>query len=221
MVANNCPKCQHDDMIRKVSAILDQEINKISTNVPVTNVYTDGNGKAHTYRTYEESKTTQVSVLAQRLMPPNKPSAGIDWGKGVKGVSTLGKVIGVFLIVGLISFLCIGVLYSYQVLSNSSEVPQSTLIKAIVLFVIISLVVIAIIGLVWFSSHGLLRRYGHNMSQKHAERKDIVENQEIPQWMHAMQRWDKLYYCDRDGVVFVPGEGTYAPVDRMINYIYR
>ncbi len=34
-------------------------------------------------------------------------------------------------------------------------------------------------------------------------------------WRVAMNRWQKLYYCSRDDVVFIPGEGRAVPPNRM------
>ena len=35
----------------------------------------------------------------------------------------------------------------------------------------------------------------------------------------AMDRWDQLYYCERDDCVFVPGDDTYAPIAQMEKYL--
>ena len=39
------------------------------------------------------------------------------------------------------------------------------------------------------------------------------------QWQGKLKRWDKLYFCHRDDIIFVPGEGTYASVEEMKEYL--
>lgn len=39
--------------------------------------------------------------------------------------------------------------------------------------------------------------------------------------MGMRERLDRLFVCMRDAVVFVPGEGEFAPIDRMERIIYR
>lgn len=36
----------------------------------------------------------------------------------------------------------------------------------------------------------------------------------------AMKRWDYLYYCSRDGILFVPGGDRYTKVGDMMRYLY-
>jgi hypothetical protein len=36
-----------------------------------------------------------------------------------------------------------------------------------------------------------------------------------------MDNWDNLYYCHRDDCVFVPGKGTYAPIEKLQQYLYE
>ena len=47
-------------------------------------------------------------------------------------------------------------------------------------------------------------------------------NSQIPQqYRDVMERWEELYFCHRDDVVFIPGQGTYAPVEKMNEYLQR
>ena len=39
-------------------------------------------------------------------------------------------------------------------------------------------------------------------------------------WQQAYARWEKLYYCGRDDVIFIPGEKTSAPVADMMVYVH-
>jgi hypothetical protein len=35
-----------------------------------------------------------------------------------------------------------------------------------------------------------------------------------------MSRWEKLYYCGRDDIIFIPGEKTCSNVADMLVYLY-
>ena len=48
------------------------------------------------------------------------------------------------------------------------------------------------------------------------------ENDQIPQrYRDVMERWEELYFCHRDDVVFIPGERTYRAVDQMNEYLLK
>ena len=226
---NSCPVCRHSDQIRKVSAILDQEIHKITTRVPVTEVYTDSKGKVHSYPSYQNVNSTQASQLAQRLAPPPKPSVGFNWG-------TLFKILGIFgLIDGIITFgglflVALVVVGTASVspgdfiaelqreMPSISEIPLAKVILGLapnfflcVIGPLFSFLVIPIASLL----------VGQRLSAKHKAQAAVIQNQEIPRWLQAMERWERLYYCERDGVVFIPGGISSAPVAQMMNFIYR
>jgi hypothetical protein len=40
-------------------------------------------------------------------------------------------------------------------------------------------------------------------------------------WGAATARWERLYLCERDGVVFVPGEGSWAPLAEVDAYVWE
>jgi len=49
-----------------------------------------------------------------------------------------------------------------------------------------------------------------------------MHNQRIlDRWQSAINRWENLYYCHRDDCVFVPGKGTYAPIEEYYKYLYE
>lgn len=37
----------------------------------------------------------------------------------------------------------------------------------------------------------------------------------LPDWEQKMERWEQLYYCSRDAIVFNPETGEQAPTDEM------
>ena len=58
-----------------------------------------------------------------------------------------------------------------------------------------------------------------------ANKKTHIENmmaheRELGRWKQAVSRWQSLYYCGRDDVVFVPGEKTCANMEDLMQYVY-
>lgn len=39
-------------------------------------------------------------------------------------------------------------------------------------------------------------------------------------WHTAMKRWNNLYYCKRDDVVFILGQNSSIPADSMMDLLY-
>ena len=40
-------------------------------------------------------------------------------------------------------------------------------------------------------------------------------------WENATERWNQLYYCHRDDVIFIPGEGTSSPAEDIKAYLSK
>ncbi len=61
--------------------------------------------------------------------------------------------------------------------------------------------------------------YKPKVDQSKKEDKERLAK-EIPLWETAMERWNRLYYCMRDDVVFDPDtEASFRP-EEMMNYLY-
>lgn len=50
---------------------------------------------------------------------------------------------------------------------------------------------------------------------------DWEKSGQKPEWESAMLVWDRLYYCTRDDIVFLPGEEGSAPSEGMLEFIYE
>jgi hypothetical protein len=61
--------------------------------------------------------------------------------------------------------------------------------------------------------------------RKEAERQFEIEKEkytkDMTAWEKAKQRWDIMYYCYRDDVVFVPGENEVVTPNRLIEFCYQ
>lgn len=49
---------------------------------------------------------------------------------------------------------------------------------------------------------------------------EIVAKSMMDRWNIAMKRWEILYFCRRDYIVFVPGSGKYDEVKDILKYLY-
>jgi len=47
------------------------------------------------------------------------------------------------------------------------------------------------------------------------------EKSELPRWQKAIERWNLLYYCERDDCIFIPSENFPVNVHNMMGYIYK
>jgi hypothetical protein len=78
----------------------------------------------------------------------------------------------------------------------------------------LSLDLMTVISVLWFgfAVPGIL--FGrYHLLQEHARRI-------APACIDARARWSKLYYCFRDDVVFMPGDGVSAPPDQMMALLF-
>jgi len=41
------------------------------------------------------------------------------------------------------------------------------------------------------------------------------------QYQRALAKWNTLYYCYRDDIVFVPGESSFASPEQMHAFLYQ
>jgi predicted RNA-binding Zn-ribbon protein involved in translation (DUF1610 family) len=96
---------------------------------------------------------------------------------------------------------------------------NGVLIVAIIMLVLGAVVqrvvfIILAIGLfvLWFF---LRMREGEKTKQSQVSNNDAEQ-----QWNLAMSRWEKLYYCGRDDIIFIPGEKTSSNVSDIHTYLY-
>jgi len=43
----------------------------------------------------------------------------------------------------------------------------------------------------------------------------------LKEWKTATTRWEKLYFCHRDDIVFIPGEGSYSKIENLEQYVKK
>jgi len=233
-----CPKCSRNDRVEKVSAILRSHKQEVTSTEQRTEIYTDPYGVQHT-RTREIPKTiTQVTGLARELVPPEKPTPlpkpKLRPKPRISQPRSARKSLKIILIVvALLAVIasCILTLISFGIIFE-----QGTLDSLIC--GIPSLIVMA--GGAALFIFGLIMKPvdKEKLSQWERERSQILsewqkENeQKIKDWQAAndkimgeyaaaMDNWENLYYCHRDDCVFVPGKGTFAPIEKLQKYLFE
>ena len=66
----------------------------------------------------------------------------------------------------------------------------------------------------------LLKKWMEENKREEQEWINEIDNSH-KKWLKMKQRWEKLYFCHRDDVVFVPGEGTSSLVEDIMEYCKR
>jgi uncharacterized membrane protein len=196
MVYNSsaCPKCGLMDNVKKVSEIRRAEIQHLEGTMPVSRTYSDNNGNVHSYTGYRGFSATQSSNLADALCPPPYPEVP---KKHTAGSWWLLAALYVGLIAPVMGY------------------PLGLFLGMDSASIILCIIGFAIWLVFLFKWIGRLKKESRNYPERLAE-----ANRRITYHKAAMKNWSEMYYCYRDGCVYIPGKNTSAPVEAMMNYIY-
>lgn len=198
-----CPYCHLSDRTEKVTEIRRHDIHQLIGTVPVSHTSIDKDGKSYSYTSQERFTGTQSSDLANALTPPIEPQLPKVHGAGTWWLLALLIYPGVGLFAGPIAMV-VGMGIEGE---NYLAIAFS--------------IVIALVGIwVWAL---LLSRWKKLFNKEILEypKKSLVYFINHSEWESAIKRWQQLYYCYRDGHVFVPGCEDSAPIDKMMSYIYQ
>ena len=197
MAVNNCPICDRNDKVEKVSVIYMNGSHNTTMSVPVTEISTDSDGKTYSTTRHEQVRGFNETKLAQALRAPVKPQAPmtpthIFWY--FLGFAFLGFIPGAMAMQILINiFIAIGVP------QRQTELP-------------IGLTVFFLTMLIVYK----LSSYFSSKAKKKFEREMAEYNSSALRiWERAMDRWNSLYFCHRDGQVFILGQNNSVPLERM------
>lgn len=207
MKAIVCPECAKDDQIRKVSSIYsegrtDTVVTGRSTNVNVAAPLKSGNSS---YVGVGQSNTTLSGTsqtgLSARLAPPPAPEKqglGCWWA---------------FIIVGALGF--------FAPIDSKRKIPMAISFAIFAVFFLLRedrtsspvLGLIAIGGAISFYIFYILGliEAGPKIEREH------LANMQV--WRSKMSRWEKLYYCYRNDVVFDPDSGKSASAGQLGNLL--
>lgn len=253
MTSIDCPSCGRVDSIQKITAIVEGETHH-TTGHSRTSTFSNTSGKQDFYAqenawkktkigqgkisgdtygsSFESINAVQQSNLAQKLMPPDKPTPPakpdfISW-LSLIGSGSLGVIVG--LIMGLV----IGVA-SLLVMSNYLSQHDNVFVKIVgtpIMWVTapcIGLVAgVVVIVIVSIGLGSLTNKIAYPTSTRKEMEKDYemtlkkYQEYQLPRWESAMRRWNSMFYCRRCDVVFVPGDEVYfSGSDNVINLAYH
>ncbi|MGB8214489.1 MAG: hypothetical protein WCE68_13105 [Anaerolineales bacterium] len=197
-----CPLCKRNDRSEKVSGILTGQTTRSESIIPEQQVYTDSQGHAHTKSVNVPVRSVQTSDLARRLTPPDRPAAAAKGGSAIF-ILIAGIILAILGICGLF--------VSITGLGSSSSPSQSSILAGSLICGAIPFIFAAVLLIYWF--------FSQKEEKEKAVQKQASAAAAAQQWQAAMARWEKLYYCARDDVVFIPGEGTSATLADMPGYL--
>ena len=177
-----CPKCKQIDMVQKLSSVIGSGTSIGSFTGSAMGVGTTIRGGNPVVvggvQNMAGSSSTETSLF---LAPPKKPS-----------VPDRSLLLVVAIIITGISFiisLC-GLLFIINYIAYGNITPSS-IITILLMSSVGVLPLLLGIGLI------ALCIYLDNKSKKEV-------HEQIPIWERAMQKWNSLYYCARDDIVFIP-----------------
>jgi hypothetical protein len=65
------------------------------------------------------------------------------------------------------------------------------------------------------------KKFFKQKTEEYQQKKNNFETVEIPRWNLAIQRWDTLFYCYRDDIVYNPSNKEVISIADMYHYLYR
>lgn len=226
-----CPLCGRNDKSEKVTAVIASQSQEISGAEQKNEVVIDGQGMQRLVTRAVPFTRRQISMLGQRLAPPEEPQFGpgiqsrgfIASGGGSRTGGILAIIFAVILLIMSVCSLVGGISMVFGLLGAQTQDTTAITIITLVVSVLFFLVGAAAIALGIY----LLIQAGKNKRLQLAEyqrlvQEEIAEHQRIQgEWKKAMERWDRLYYCGRDDCVFIPGEKESASISKMKEYLLK
>jgi len=207
-----CSQCNKDDAIQKVSAVVagGQASGSFSG-------YSGGavniDGKWGSTSSYTTLGGTSASDLARTLAPPPEPR---KQSPGISAAGCIGALLA-FPIAGSCFILMYGIPMAILALVNFASSPSSSDsinfisgVGSVFIFLCFCLV------LFW-----ILLREANKEKDKRVKEIDIKFAVEKSSWEKAMVRWNRLYYCHRDGIVFDTENGETCQPTQMKEFVYK
>lgn len=232
---NTCPKCNRDDQIQKLSSIVASNTRTTAGTSTTSNRTTiagrqkffskhnrytgKGDLSGEAYSLSETAiNTIEQSNLAQKVMPPPKPieptPPNISILDRLDSVQT-GAMLGLGIIGGFLGYGSALALWEMQfhIAADLLEIP------------------LPVVGLV------LGAFFGYKLAGNFRKRKPIVSRvfikqeayaqelnlfkQKLSEWEMAYSRWNELYYCFRDDIVYHPGTSETITPEKTLELCYN
>ncbi len=216
-----CPVCGRNDQSGKVSAVIASQSHEISGMEKKSEIVLNAAGKQEVAVRDVPFTRRQVSVLGQRLAPPQEPAPVPlpPLASKIKGSAGIGLFL-LAILSGSASFLLLLKTLADIPVQYRSGNMQTTYIG-------LGAGIIGFLIAILFTGLGILavilrRRKAQKQEQQYqAVIRQIMNQNEClhSTWQRSLERWERLYYCSRDDCVFIPGEGTSAPLAGIQAYL--
>ncbi len=225
----HCPLCNRNDKAEKVTAIMRSQTHNtqgITYQTQTTQVKVGNTYAPVTRQVAVPTQTSQTSELAKQLTPPSQPTPNRNFTISDGTSSKAMKSVIVLLIIGGFLLLC-PLCLIVGLAQNLAQGQSNTLGSQLLGVLLFGLVALAPIGLgLWLFSKVVPRERQKNQEKKAvaaARRQELQlkADEEVNRWQRAMERWNRLYYCERDDCIFLPGSDTYAPITQLKDYLYQ
>lgn len=218
-----CPKCDRNDMAQKVTAILKSQTHDTDgfTYQTVNHVRKVGDE----IRNFSEEvrvpiHTSQVSTLARQLLPPGPPRLP---PRPRASTASCGLVSAITVLISGALLLMPSLSCGMSSLDTESREAAATLLAlggsgACVALILVGAAILMfrlIVPKERARNEAKREILKEQLEAHQAEVKRLTDLHNL-----AKDRWNKLYYCSRDDCVFVPGDGTFAPIPEMTEYLY-
>lgn len=214
---SSCPQCGLNDKIEKVSAIVLRETSSGTRREWVAN--SDG---GH----WTTTPYTEISNLGRMLAAPPKPhySPSIAWIVATLVIHPMAYAywapVSRRVKIGFAIYTVLVVLISIfgYIFSNSDAInilntlPETNFVG--MMFLMLLCTGVCFVMPLPYAAYFL------GMRQETRSRRARLEATEIPIWLKAMEIWNELYYCHRDGCLFDPNTGKSGRPDQLAEMLY-
>lgn len=179
------------------------------------------------------------SPLAQHLRPPDRPSIpSIE--EFSRHYSLIPEPVKDFddssPILPLLVSIASGIFGVILLITTLAQNSSNSVAAGIITFVIFG-IISAIFGYIYFLKNKgkgsliekkrvfeeSLRVYRLKCEQREENIRtdyESIAGKNFAAWKKAKEKWELLYYCRRDNLIFIPGTSKYAPVQEFQTFIY-
>lgn len=208
-----CPSCGQSDQTQKVSAIYKGGTHQWTETQHTTNA----DGTSSTSHIPRQAQT----LLAKQLTPPEKPSAG---GNSFLLWSVVGCFVVFILFIGFVLPIGLTLIATLALPAGAYFLAGDTsldLASPIVLigFALLCLTLVISIAFLWLVWRWWKGKYEASVAQLKIRQAEA--DRDLPHWERATSRWERLYYCRRDDIVFIPNENRAIPMAHLTDYLYN
>jgi len=208
-----CPKCNKDDSIQKLSAILATGISTGIYSGP-SGGYVTVDGKSTNVSGYSHLTGSSITELAKLVSPPEPPREPVKsmWNRAIAALIVLATYFCVIQTLLGIAFgvtaLILGDNFIDKYGSNPIFIAGELILFGISIFILVAVGRIS------------TQKLDKSSEAKYAK---AVEEYSVtkPNWDLAMEKWKRSYYCHRDSLVFDSENQESCELVNLKEYLYR